>query len=381
VQYSIIENGPLGTAAGKTYTLAVIGARVPLAPSAQDGPSRDTKAMDTSFQPQPNSHPPTKPEPDSKSDPEQGSLSPLAPRYSIAAVSKLTGISCHTLRVWERRYGFPVPERSASGHRRYDRSQVQMLCRMSDLNRSSRQPIGELITRLQVDSPEPAEPEVPSRKVDDAARAKLVHRLIAGQSEEAERQYASFASQLDPLGLVNQVIHPALIDAGEGWFRRSYCTFEERLITVFLRQKLVALIAEARQQNTQPVRSVLTGTVQGDRHEGGVLIFNLVMELRGWRVHNLGVDLPVREYVMAVERLRPSALALSFILSRNIKKRFQELGEVDSVPVFVGGRSIVNYQSMARSHGLIPLTGPISKSSEQLQAVYDTWCHQHHICP
>ena len=56
--------------------------------------------------------PPTaKPEPDPKSDPEPGPplLGPPQPRYSIAAVSKLTGISCHTLRVWERRYGFPVP--------------------------------------------------------------------------------------------------------------------------------------------------------------------------------------------------------------------------------------------------------------------------------
>ena len=37
------------------------------------------------------------------------------PGYSIAAVSKLTGVSCHALRVWERRYGFPVPQRSPRG--------------------------------------------------------------------------------------------------------------------------------------------------------------------------------------------------------------------------------------------------------------------------
>ncbi len=259
--------------------------------------------------------------------------------------------------------------------------QVQLLCRLSELNRSSRQPIGELISRLNVDTLEPAESASPANGVDDAARAKLVHRLIAGESEEAEREYASFVSQFDPIGLVNQVIHPALIEAGEGWFRKIYCVFEEHLITEFLRQKLAALIADARQINTQPVRSVIAGTVQGDRHEGGVLIFNLVMELRGWRVHNLGVDLPVREYLLAVQRLRPSALALSFILSRNIKKRFQELQAIETVPVFVGGRSIVNYQSVARSYGLIPLTGPILKSTDQLQAGYDFWCHQHHAGP
>jgi len=256
--------------------------------------------------------------------------------------------------------------------------QVQLLCRLSDLNRSSRQSIGELISRLNADNPEPGETASPSNgAVDEAVRTNLVCRLIAGESEEAEREYAGFVNRFDPLGLVNQVIHPALIEAGEGWFRKSYCVFEERLITVFLRQKLVALIAAARQANTHPVHSVIIGTVQGDRHEGGVLIFNMVMELRGWRVHNLGVDLPVREYVLAVQRLRPSALALSFILSRNIKKRFQELHEIQTIPVFVGGRSIVNYQSVARTYGLIPLTGPILKSTEQLQAAYELWCHQH----
>jgi methanogenic corrinoid protein MtbC1 len=211
----------------------------------------------------------------------------------------------------------------------------------------------------------------------EALHSKLVGRLIAGDSDEAEREYATFASRFDPFGLVNHLIHPAFIDAGEGWFRKSYSVFEERLITVFLRQKLVVLIAAARQANPQAVHSVIIGTVQGDRHEGGVLIFNLVMELRGWRVHNLGVDLPVSEYVSAVQSLQPSALALSFILSRNIKKRFQELQEIRQVPVFVGGRSIVNYQSVARSHGLIPLTGPILKSTEQLQSSYEVWCQRH----
>jgi len=324
--------------------------------------------------------PTTNPEPDAKSDPEQGFPLPAEPqpRYSIAAVSKLTGISCHTLRVWERRYGFPVPERSPSGHRRYDRMQVQLLCRLSDMSRSGRQPIGELISRLNADDFQPAKPASPSYgPVDESARTKLICRLIAGESEEAEREYVTFVSRFDPFGIMNEVIHPALIEAGEGWFRKSYSVFEERLITVFLRQKLVALIVAARQANTKPAHSVITGTVQGDRHEGGVLMFNMVMELRGWKVHNLGVDLPVREYVLAVQRLRPSAVALSFILSRNIKKRFQELQEIQTVPVFVGGRSIVNYQSVARAHGLIPLTGPILKSTEQLQVAYLLWCHQH----
>jgi MerR family transcriptional regulator, light-induced transcriptional regulator len=46
---------------------------------------------------------------------------------SIAAVTCETGLSAYTLRVWERRYGFPQPMRDSAGHRLYPRAQVERL--------------------------------------------------------------------------------------------------------------------------------------------------------------------------------------------------------------------------------------------------------------
>ena len=54
-------------------------------------------------------------------------------------------------------------------------------------------------------------------------------------------------------------------------------------------------------------------------------------------------------------------------------KRFQELERLRSVPIFVGGRSIVNYQSLARSHGLLPVTGPIDKSADLFVVEFEHW--------
>jgi len=45
----------------------------------------------------------------------------------IAAVERETGLAKDTLRVWERRYGFPQPLRDAAGDRRYPPEQVQRL--------------------------------------------------------------------------------------------------------------------------------------------------------------------------------------------------------------------------------------------------------------
>ncbi|MFO0889708.1 MAG: MerR family transcriptional regulator [Isosphaeraceae bacterium] len=301
-----------------------------------------------------------------------------APEYSIAAVSKLTGISCHTLRVWERRYRFPIPDRSPSGHRRYTRGQVQALCHLTHLTRVLRQPIGELISKWRAGELKPGDgPQAEGAQAEEEPSARLVNRLAAGDQLGAECEYESLASRLDPSTLLDRVLCPALIEAGDGWFRRNYAIYQERLITVFLRKKLSSLIDSAVRANTQPSRSVIVGTVQGDRHEGGVLAFTLAMELRGWRVHNLGVDLPVPQYQLAAQRLQASAVALSFVLSRNIKKRFHELGRLRDVPVFVGGRSIVNYQSLARSCGLIPVVGPIGKTADLFVAEFEHWARTH----
>ena len=46
---------------------------------------------------------------------------------SIAAVERDTGLSKDTLRVWERRYGFPAPQRDQYGERIYPLEQVDRL--------------------------------------------------------------------------------------------------------------------------------------------------------------------------------------------------------------------------------------------------------------
>ena len=297
--------------------------------------------------------------------------------YTIASVSKLTGISCHSLRVWERRYGFPVPRRSASGHRRFSREQVRLLRRLSERFQRG-ESISELIAeaiagRIEVEP----EPEVGAGAAAGAAGAvsaeAILEPLIAGDLARADACFARLTAALDTSELVARVVAPALVEVGERWFRRECDVFHERNVSGFLRRKLGTLIDAARSTNVRPARTIVIGTVEGDRHEGGTLLLHLLLEQAGWRVVNLGVDLPIREYVKAVARWSPDALGLSFVLSRNIKKRFQELDEVRGRPIFVGGRSILNYQSLARRHGLIPLPGPIATASRQLGAEYEAW--------
>jgi DICT domain-containing protein len=52
------------------------------------------------------------------------------PELSIGDVVRATGLGEATLRAWERRYGFPQPQREPSGHRRYEAGEVERILRV-----------------------------------------------------------------------------------------------------------------------------------------------------------------------------------------------------------------------------------------------------------
>lgn len=51
----------------------------------------------------------------------------MTTELAIKDVAERTGIAAGTIRMWEQRYGFPVPERTASGYRRYTEADVDTL--------------------------------------------------------------------------------------------------------------------------------------------------------------------------------------------------------------------------------------------------------------
>lgn len=53
-------------------------------------------------------------------------------QYPISVVEQETGISKELLRMWERRYEFPIPARDTSGNRMYSRAQID---RLQDINK------------------------------------------------------------------------------------------------------------------------------------------------------------------------------------------------------------------------------------------------------
>ena len=75
---------------------------------------------------------------------------------AIKDVAERTGIAAGTIRMWEQRYGFPVPGRTPSGYRRYQPSDVDTLLRVVALRRDGLS-VSAALTRARQASTEPTD--------------------------------------------------------------------------------------------------------------------------------------------------------------------------------------------------------------------------------
>jgi hypothetical protein len=70
----------------------------------------------------------------------------MLPVLNIGAVERETGLSKDLLRMWERRYGFPQPDRDSQGERQYGAAEVAKLRQVKRLMDAGLRP-GKLVTQ------------------------------------------------------------------------------------------------------------------------------------------------------------------------------------------------------------------------------------------
>jgi 5-methyltetrahydrofolate--homocysteine methyltransferase len=91
---------------------------------------------------------------------------------------------------------------------------------------------------------------------------------------------------------------------------------------------------------------VLLGTVSGDIHDIGKDIVHFMLEVNGFEVHDLGVDVAVDRFVQAVRQERPDVLALSGFLTlsydamRDTVAALVAAGVRDNVKIMIGGGTV-----------------------------------------
>ena len=218
--------------------------------------------------------------------------------YPIGMIERDTGIGRDTLRVWERRYGFPKPVRNAKGERVYPEIQLRRLQRIRRLLDRGIRP-GKLLP-LSEDaldgleaSLQPAAPELLDetvREILDAMRSAdtwQVERLLRRQHEKQGMQ-----------AFILRTVVPLLHRVGELWIGGKLQVFQEHFLSEQLTRFLNTEISAMQKRAGKPL--VVLATLPGEEHTLGLLMLTAMLSARGISVINLGGEVAMDQIGHAV---------------------------------------------------------------------------------
>jgi MerR family transcriptional regulator, light-induced transcriptional regulator len=237
---------------------------------------------------------------------------------SIGALSRSTGIAVETLRTWESRYGFPVPERKPSGHRVYPVSAVPRLRRIAqalNLGHRAGQVVGasdEALARL-LETSAAAQPTPTSSSAAAFAPAEdLAGQLRLVKAFDGERLSRSFLAdwaRMGPVGFLESSVAPLVRAVGEAWEQNDLEVRHEH----FLAERVGGLLRSLRMPLEERATGPLVGfaTLPGEAHGLGLQMAALVLAAAGCRVLYLGTEVPIPQIASLARDLSTRAVAIS----------------------------------------------------------------------
>lgn len=267
---------------------------------------------------------------------------------TISDVERDTGVAKETLRVWERRYDFPSPQRDPNGERIYPIEQVRKLRlvkRLIDLGFRPGKVIGYNADQLQAMAEQAAHPGA-GRLPVQPEQQQLLDLCRAHEMDALRRRLSQALLVMGLKSFVIDLVAPLTRLVGEAWAAGQLAVFEEHLYSETLKMVMrsaIFAVPQAHLASAGAPRIVLT-TMPQDRHSLGLLMAEAMCVVEGAHCISLGVQTPLLELVEAARVLQADIVALSFSASTNPRQALDGLAELhlrlaDSTELWAGGNN------------------------------------------
>lgn len=240
------------------------------------------------------------------------------PRLSIGAVSRAAGIPVPTLRTWERRYGFPVPERRPSGHRQYSSEVIEHLRLIASALDSGHRaaqvvplPLDDLRSLLTVSAiaREGGDRAAAGGAPPPAALEDLLEAALAFQIGRLEAALEGRCEELGAIDFVDECLGPFLVALGIAWAEGRLPVANEHAASECIRVVLSRLWLPGRDRLVDDV--VVHATLPDEGHDLGLHMSAVAFAEAGWRIMFLGSNTPVIDIAIAARESQARAVAIS----------------------------------------------------------------------
>jgi len=281
----------------------------------------------------------------------------------INAVERETGISKELLRMWERRYNFPNPERDSQGDRVYPADQInklRLVRRLLDAGFRPGKIIGLDLPALEVLVA--SSHGNPSSTLPENLEEEL---LAALKSHEPNRVRQYLNHHLIRMGLqsfILDLVQYANTIVGDAWMSGKIEIYEEHLYT----EELQTLVRQ-NIGNLQPAAAaphILLATAPEETHTLGILMVEALLRLEQVDAVSFGAQMPIRDIVQAAQKHKMDVVVLSFSAAFPANRAIEFLEELRfrlplAIQIWAGGsglrnsrRQIEEVQIMSNLQGL-----------------------------
>ena len=263
--------------------------------------------------------------------------------YPIGVVERDTGIGRDTLRVWERRYGFPEPVRNQKGERTYSETQLRRLQRIRRLLDRGMRP-GKLVPLSTAALDELEANLQPEKQLEPNEAVSAI--LDAIRSADADGVGLLFRERYREQGMedfIHKTVTPLLNIVGQLWVSGNLQVFQEHFLSQQLIRFLNAEIDKLQKNAGKPV--VLLATLPGEQHTLGLLMVVALLSFHGITAINLGGEVPMDQIGNAARQFNVDAVGITFSGAyqyNNIRPHLIELRELlpNHVDIWTGGEGV-----------------------------------------
>jgi MerR family transcriptional regulator, light-induced transcriptional regulator len=230
-----------------------------------------------------------------------------SPVLRIGELSRRLGVSDHVLRAWESRYGLLQPVRTAGGFRLYSEADERRVRRMqAHLARglSAAQAARAALGEDNEDSPDPDRAPAAASELYGALRRALDAFDETAAQAVLDRLVADFSLATT----LREIILPYLAELGVRWEQGTASIAQEHFASNIIHGRLAGL---ARGWGNGHGPLAVLACPPDELHDLPLMIFGIVLNRTGWRIHFLGTSTPLDEMSRTVEASHPNLVVLA----------------------------------------------------------------------
>ncbi|MDD3050985.1 MAG: vitamin B12 dependent-methionine synthase activation domain-containing protein, partial [Candidatus Cloacimonetes bacterium] len=195
--------------------------------------------------------------------------------------------------------------------------------------------------------------ELFEEKEDDLTETQLLSneeiirkKIINGNGIDIDKILNSLLGKYSPMEIINNILLESMKQVGD-LFSKGFIQLPFVLKSAEIMKKSVTYLEKyISVQDTGNKGKIVLATVQGDVHDIGKNLVEIILTNNGYNVVDLGIKQTPLQIAKAIELHRPDALGLSALLIKStlfIKETLQVLAEKGiRIPVICGGAALTS---------------------------------------